>query len=240
MASLAAPVGNIHANRTLLITPTLSIAGDTTNGWTGQLDLGGNDMIVHGGDLPTITNQIKSGFNQSNSGFWNGQGITSSAAAADSSKLTAVGVISDSNGLYSSFDGQSVGSSDILVKYTYFGDANLDGKVNGSDYTLIDNGFNTHQSGWLNGDFNYDGAVNGDDYLLIDNSFNSQTTPLATGTEPAELIATAEQISSVPEPTTVSLLTIGAIALLSRRNRITKFINNQLQDNRPSEEDCLN
>jgi autotransporter-associated beta strand protein len=217
-ASLAAPVGNIHANRTVLVTSGLSITGDTTNGWTGQLDLGGNDLIVHGGDLPTITNQIKSGFNQSNSGFWNGQGITSSAAAADSSKLTAVGVISDSTGLYSTFDGQSVGSSDILVKYTYFGDANLDGKVNGSDYTLIDNGFNTHQSGWLNGDFNYDGVVNGDDYLLIDNSFNSQPSPLAVGVEPTEMIAaTAQQIAAVPEPDMFVTLLLPAVGFLLRR-----------------------
>ena len=55
------------------------------------------------------------------------------------------------------------------MKYTYFGDANLDGVVNASDYTLIDNGFNSQTSGplltgWFNGDFNYDGVVNGDDY----------------------------------------------------------------------------
>jgi hypothetical protein len=29
-------------------------------------------------------------------------------------------------------------------------------------------------SGWANGDFNYDGLINGDDYTLIDNTFNSQ------------------------------------------------------------------
>ena len=215
--TLSGGTGANHANRTVLTTSGLLITGDITNGWTGQLDVGGNDMIVHGGDLPTITSQIASGFNKA-SGFWNGQGITSSAAAADSSKLSAIGVISDSNGLYSTFDGQSVGSGDILIKYTNFGDANLDGKVNGSDYALIDNGFNTHQSGWLNGDFNYDGVVNGDDYLLIDNSFNSQPSPLAVGVEPTEMIAaTAQQIAAVPEPDMFVTLLLPAVGFLLRR-----------------------
>ena len=219
VTSLAAPTGNIHANRTVLITSALSIAGNTDS-WTGQLDIGSNDGIVHGGDLPTITNQIKSGLNLSASGFWNGQGITSSTAAADSSKLTAIGVISDSTGLYSTFDGQSVGSGDILVKYTYFGDANLDGKVNGSDYTLIDNGFNTHNTGWLNGDFNYDGVVNGDDYLLIDNSFNSQGSPLAVGAQPAEMIAAdTAQVAAVPEPANLTICLLGTTAFCRARRR---------------------
>jgi hypothetical protein len=29
-------------------------------------------------------------------------------------------------------------------------------------------------TGWQNGDFNYDNAINGDDYTLIDNAYNSQ------------------------------------------------------------------
>jgi hypothetical protein len=33
------------------------------------------------------------------------------------------------------------GTSDILAAYTYYGDANLDGKVDGTDYTRIDSAF---------------------------------------------------------------------------------------------------
>jgi hypothetical protein len=29
-------------------------------------------------------------------------------------------------------------------------------------------------TGWYNGDFNYDGVINGDDYTMIDNAYNSQ------------------------------------------------------------------
>ena len=33
------------------------------------------------------------------------------------------------------------GAGDVLLKYIYYGDANLDGEVDGSDYSLIDNGY---------------------------------------------------------------------------------------------------
>jgi hypothetical protein len=150
------------------------------------LDLADNDLIVHNSNLTTaatslatITNQLKSGFN-AGSGYWNGQGIASTAAAALTNTALGVEVNNDGtaahNALLTSFDGQTVINTDVLVKYTYYGDANLDGVVNGSDYTLIDNGFNANLAGWRNGDFNYDGVVNGSDYLLIDNAFNTQNT----------------------------------------------------------------
>jgi hypothetical protein len=77
------------------------------------------------------------------------------------------------------FDNQNINPGDILVKYTYVGDANLDGKVDASDYSRIDNGYLNQLTGWANGDFNYDGVVNGSDYTLIDNAFNMQAEPLA-------------------------------------------------------------
>ena len=114
-----------------------------------------NDMIVHAAGsatlFPNITNQIKEGFN---GGTWTGTaGITSStlnaAVAAHSSigATTALGVVLNDDGtntgtaLISTFDGQPTVDGDVLVKYTYFGDANLDGVVNAADYMLIDNGF---------------------------------------------------------------------------------------------------
>jgi hypothetical protein len=65
----------------------------------------------------------------------------------------------------------------VRVKYTYAGDANLDGKVNIDDYTSIDQGIAAQTSGWSNGDFNYDGKVNIDDYVLIDSNIVAQGAP---------------------------------------------------------------
>jgi hypothetical protein len=213
---------------TVSIVSNLTIAGGPDN-WEATFDLNDSDLIIHNGDLATVTNQIKSGFNLAGGGHWDGPGITSSAAAMSNS-LTALGVISNLQGgsaFYSTFDGQSVYSTDILVKYTYFGDANLDGVVNGSDYTLIDNGFNSQGTaspltGWFNGDFNYDGVINGDDYMLIDNAFNMQSGSLAV--DSSDVIAgSTEQIAGpvitpIPEPTAaVSVaMVIGGLGICRR------------------------
>jgi hypothetical protein len=67
---------------------------------------------------------------------------------------------------------------DVLVKHTYAGDANLDGKINILDYTQIDAGVAAHMTGWSNGDFNYDGKINILDYAIIDSNLPTQGPPL--------------------------------------------------------------
>ncbi len=211
-----------HSDKTLLVTGGLSLAG-STGAWTGLIDLGGNDLIVHGGSLATLTNQVARGYN---AGTWTGAGggIQSAAAAGNSNHLTALGVIQNSvNGtatgatLYSTFDGVASSAGDVLVKYTYYGDTNLDGKVDGSDYSRIDNGFLHGLTGWFNGDFNYDGVVNGSDYTLIDNAFNSQGAALSDAVaSPTAQVAGA---SSVPEPASASLIAMTAAGVLGRRRQ---------------------
>ena len=211
-----------HANRTVVVTSALIFAG-TTNAWQGQLDLAGNDLIVRNGSLASITNQIKTGYE---SGAFNGSGIISVTARNDTRHLTAVGVILNNNGsggsIYSAFDNQPVGNSDVLAKYTYYGDTNLDGKVDGSDYSRIDSGFLTHATGWFNGDFNYDGTINGSDYTLIDNAFNTQGASLSTLIANPLAVPTSQLGSvgaSVPEPSAGFVLAVGSIGLLQRRRR---------------------
>ena len=105
-----------------------------------------------------------------------GAGLASAAAAADPAHLTALGVAVPTSAAL--FDGQSVSTTDVLVKFTRYGDTNLDGVVNAADYARVDAGYVTHTTGWQNGDFNYDGVVDGSDYTLIDNDFNQQGAPL--------------------------------------------------------------
>jgi hypothetical protein len=200
----------------------------------GTLDLTNNSMVIQpGADIGSITAQVQAAFN---GGAWNGTStggvITSSTAANDSTHLTAIGI---ATGL-TSFDGLTVDPGDILLKYTYYGDANLDGSVDGSDYTLIDAGYNADQgylaanpggtalpaTGWQNGDFNYDGVVDGSDYTLIDNGFNTQGANL--GATSGDLIAAStEQIagnnSAVPEPATFGMFGMAAAGVLARRKR---------------------
>jgi hypothetical protein len=210
--------------------------GGSTNNWTGKLDLANNALIGNYGstgqiNLAQVTNQVKSGYA---GGTWTGNGITSSWAASDTTHLTALGVILNSedgttygSAIYSTFDNQTVYASDILVGLTYYGDANLDGQVDGSDYTLIDNGFNNHLTGWYNGDFNYDGVVDGSDYTLIDNSYNTQGGNLGGGFNSGGggffIASSTEQIagetSAVPEPSALTLIGAAALGMLHRRRK---------------------
>jgi hypothetical protein len=198
------------SDRTVLVTGSLSISTGAT------LDLTNNAMIVHNGIISTLTALIAKGFN-AGSGYWNGTGITSSNARGDTTELTAIGVISNNysgTAIYSNtFDNQSVSLNDVLVKYTYVGDANLDGAVNGSDYTKIDNGFHNNLTGWLNGDFNYDGVVNGSDYTLIDNAFNMQSASLAAQiSSPAARLSTRIAVQAAPQ----NVIAVGSKARLGR------------------------
>jgi hypothetical protein len=148
--------------------PTFSIDASST------LDLTDNDLIIHDGDPANANSLLVRGFNSSSGGYWNGQGIISSVAAGAS--LTTLGIAQPPAS--GPFDSEPVNTSDVLVKYTYYGDAALAGTVTSSDYVRIDNGFLNGLAGWANGDFNYDGIINGSDYTLIDNAFNTQASPL--------------------------------------------------------------
>jgi autotransporter-associated beta strand protein len=202
------------ASKSALVTAGLSFSG------TGKLDLEGDDMIVEGTssaiaatNLTNISNDIKTGFS-AGSGYWNGSvGIVSSQAVLNTKSLTALGYRQSAGGL---FDGVNTTTNDVLVKYTYYGDANLDGVVNGADYQQIDMGYGMHLTGWSNGDFNYDGVVDGSDYSLIDNTFNQIT---ATGASPLVMVSLDGISSAVPEPAMIALLGVGAGALLVRRRR---------------------
>jgi hypothetical protein len=215
-ASTAALLASSSTTKTALQLDTLNIASGSS------FDLSNNDMVVHGGSLATINAEAGTGYN---GGLWNGTGINSSAAAADTAHLTAVGVMQNSNGqgtaIYSTFGNVAVSSSDILVKDTYYGDADLNGQVDGSDYSRIDNGYLLQLTGWANGDFNYDGVIDGSDYTLIDNAYNTQGASLADEISNAAAVSTAQiaGASAVPEPTTLGFLSIATAGLLGRRER---------------------
>ncbi len=213
--SLAGGVA-VHANRMLLSTGTITFAG-------GRLDLGGNDLIIPGGDIGAVSAALSTGFN---AGTWDGAGIDSSAASTDSAHLTAIASMVNNDGhgnagFVGMFDGVTPAINDVLVKYTLYGDADLSGTVTSNDYTLIDSAFTGGGgTGWQNGDFNYDGVIDGSDYSLIDNAFNVQSTSYSAS--PAALVASAsDEIATtpVPEPTCFSILGLCAFAVTRGRHR---------------------
>jgi hypothetical protein len=161
-------------SRRVLVTRALTIPAPAL------LDLATNDLLLDytGGSqlaaIQQLINTARAG------GAWNGNGLTSSAARNNPQHNTTLGAMeaTDYKSIYGSgttFDGESLDDSMVLVKYTYYGDTDFNGRVNFDDYVRTDNGFNNHQTGWMNGDFDGNGQVNFDDYVLLDLAFNTQS-----------------------------------------------------------------
>lgn len=177
---------------------TLSIATNGSGAATAAVDLRNNDLIVdYPVDSPignptsgsmTIARWIKSAHN---GGAWNGSGITTTLGDGTNYALgyaEASNVLSFSGGT-ATFSGQTVDDTAVLVKFTYYGDANLDGSVEVNDFSRLASNFNTSGRLWQDGDFNYDGSVNINDSGLM--SPNWQRSPgLRPG--PGELPPLAE------------------------------------------------
>jgi hypothetical protein len=209
-------IGGGTGHRSVVFTPSISVSG--------KLDLTTNDLDIQAAGPAGLAAASTLAADGYANGTWTGNGINSSAAAADNTHLTAVGVIqNDQSGtaLYTSihpFDGVVPGANDVLVKYTYYGDADLNGEVDGTDYTRIDNGYLGHATGWFNGDFNYDGVVNGSDYTLIDNAFNTQGAQ--EDIEVASVTAQVGSATSVPEPSSGLVVALAGLSLLRRRRLV--------------------
>jgi T5SS/PEP-CTERM-associated repeat protein len=161
----------------------LIIDGDTLP--IGTLDLNNNDLVIDYGTnetSPRSTVQSQISFAR-HGGAWDANGITSSAARDHPQHATTLGLLEASEyksiyGPSALFSGQTIDATAVLVKYTWYGDTDFNGKVNFDDYVRTDNGFNNHLAGWLNGDFDGNGQVNFDDYVLIDLAFNTQSGTL--------------------------------------------------------------
>jgi hypothetical protein len=150
----------------------------------GKFDIGDQDLVINytgpsplgtwnGSAYDGITGLIQSGYNFS---AWDGSGIVSSMPAAQAG-LTTVAAAEARDVLFINgsttqvWNGQTVDSTSVLIKYTYAGDANLDGTVDAGDYGIIDNYVQLPGAfGYFNGDFNFDGVIDAADYGIIDNT----------------------------------------------------------------------
>jgi hypothetical protein len=188
----------------------LNIAG-ATDAWTAKLDLNDSALVVDypsGGPSPiaTVQNQIKNGYA---AGSWTGNGITSSAAAAAASSAhkTALGYADSTTP--GTFLGQILDGSAVVVRYTYSGDANLDGKVDTLDFNSLAANFGGAGKVWTQADFNYDGTVDTLDFNFLAANFGQQISEGGGGGVGA----------LVPEPTSLGLLGFAAATLVARRRR---------------------
>jgi poly(beta-D-mannuronate) lyase len=182
--SPAADIGQLAVlEGSLSLTPTASILAvqSLTIATSASLHLGNNDLIVHytgTSPMELLLDMLRDGRLSADA---DSGGLATYLAMAEAADLGLV-----------SFGGVAVDDTTIVAKYTYIGDANLDGQVDALDYERVDLAIgNSGVQGVAAGDLNYDGTVDALDYEQIDlNIGNGVGTPLANAVfvpEPAVL-----------------------------------------------------
>jgi len=214
--------GALNLAGTLTLTsPTKAASSVNTLNITGAgvLNLGNSDLIVHSSSVGAILAMTQASTPE----------IASSAVV---SGLTTLAVVSGSEYLAlgnSTLDSAPVVAGDTIVRRSYLGDANMDGVISAADYLALDLGYLFGLSGWSHGDFLQNGTVGVGDFAAIDNAFKNQSGSVADGeislhtqwfgaayTDAIQSLE-ASAPASVPEPASLGLLVVGAMALLTRR-----------------------
>jgi len=198
----------LGANTGLAQMTSLSISDN------GVLDVTNNHFILTYGSsdpISTIAGYIHSGYN---GGGWNGIGILSSVAA---------GNVHYGIGYADGADGVVAGlvSGQIEVAYALYGDANLDGVVTGSDFTILVSSLGKQVFGWDKGDFDYDGVVSGSDFTLLVGNLGKQANGAdivlpASDYAAIDAFAAANGLmADVPEPAS-GMIVVAGVALMRR------------------------
>ncbi len=190
----------------------LQIAGGSTP--TSKIDLGDGNLIVAycgASPLKTIEGWIKAG-GGTKSNFldydWNGAGgITTSAITGAAKIYESLGIRDNGFDLWNraamtEVDGVPVPAGAIVVKCTWMGDMDLDGKVTVQDYEeFIHYYFNkptADTTTWMTGDSNFEGKINVNDYLMLLAGYQHQSRTLAAEEEPAA--PAVEPAAELPSP----------------------------------------
>jgi hypothetical protein len=197
----------------------------------GRLNLTDNKLITDtapGAVVAFVYNGLQGQVQRAyNFQSWDQPGLTTSMPAAQTG-LTTIGITTGAarGGLGPTdtdlFAGQTITGASTLAMYTYAGDANLDGLIDGGDYGVIDN--NVQIAGadsYFNGDFNYDGVIDGGDYGIIDNNIQAQGAPFPVSGSVSDSGVSAdfgELSRAVPEPASgFAILAAGALFVRRRR-----------------------
>jgi hypothetical protein len=177
-------------------------------GTAGLLDLKNHDLIIHGGQtLASVMSLLNAAYD---SGAWDGTtGITSSSLASNET----LGYATAAELGISTFDGVAVSAADIIVKFTYWGDANLDGKVTSLDQSILGANWQSTNEDWAHGNFDYTlGTVDSTDSVIMAHNWQAGTG----GSYGSPLVL---QQPAAPEPASLGIVVVGMIALLKRRKK---------------------
>ena len=213
-------------SKTTSVLNALNIAG-AADAWTGTVDIMNNALVVQSGTGPDANAAYARLVNQARLAsanlMWSGAaGVTSTLARGDGNTAVAVVLNRDdldlgSPAFMSSFDATpdanqavAVNTFSVLVKYTWYGDADLNGVVDERDLTRFSTGYSDQRSpapvglsGWAWGDFDNNGTIDERDLTLFSAVYSNHGGPLSPG--------------AVPEPGTMVLLICAGMAATGRR-----------------------
>ncbi len=188
----AVPVNS--PTQTQLLVSGISISG-------GTLDLSDNEMFITYGSgsdpMSVIYSYLQSGYNNGN---WNGPGIISTSAHTPTNGLNyGLGFSDGIDGIVS-----GLSSGQIEIRYTLLGDANLDGTVNGSDFSILSANFGLGYTNWDQGNFLFGSSVNGSDFSALSANFGQgMTLPAVALVEaPTAPVVTTTTTTAATTPTT--------------------------------------
>jgi autotransporter-associated beta strand protein len=214
--------GNLTVNGTLHLATNSGGSTQTslTLGGSGVLDIANNHFTIAttAGDTsstdpiyPTLIGWLNDGQITSTTGY--------------TSPNYGVGMVDGNDGVH----GSPVSANEIEMAYTLEGDANLDGKVDASDFSIFAPNFGLNTTlGWEAGDFNYDGKVDASDFSAFAPNFGLQDNGVdlklpAADYAALDAFAAANGLTinpvSVPEPASLAMIVMGGFGILRRRRR---------------------
>jgi fibronectin-binding autotransporter adhesin len=228
----------------------------------GFVDLGDSDMVIRGGtSLSEVRDMVRAWVPSRGGASTAMTGLGSRLAGvlksgpldeyddnrgADAFTTLAVRLNNSGFGFpeFSTFDGLTVSATDVLIKYTFYGDTDLDGLPSSLDYNKVLSGWTNGRTGWENGDSNYDDVVDATDFGLFAAAYDfalMEAVVFGRGVERITSVNTIEDAllwgeqrgleyvpemlgrapSAVPEPAYLSLLCPAALLAgrVGRRRR---------------------
>ncbi|HEX4053872.1 MAG TPA: NF038122 family metalloprotease [Tepidisphaeraceae bacterium] len=207
-----AGIVNINGGSTTIGALSIAAGGIVNVNSAFIIDYGVGDESAAG----TIRSYLQSGYNN---GAWNGVGIDSSAAAANSRYAVGYADSADPG------NPANLPSGEIEIKYTLYGDTNLDGTVNSVDFGNLAANFGKSGKVWDQGDLDYNGTVNSIDFGLLAGNFGKSASganvELSQGDWAAlDAFAAANGLlADVPEPSSAALAVLVGLCVCARRSR---------------------